>query len=390
MNVRILNKKNTEKEKILIAFIIGSLNIGGTEKHLLNLINNFDKKKFSIHLHLLNEKGTMFSKMNKEVKVYYPKKTISTKFSHCINFFKTLIRIKLTKPDIIHCFLPQSYIFGGIIGLLLNHKNVIMSRRSLNAYQRKYKIIPLRKIEEFLHKYSKIILANSKAVYSELIEEGVKKEKLKLIYNGVILRKEKKVNIRNIKKKLGLKSNRYFIFSSIANLIPYKNQIIIIKAAEKLLRITNKFIIIFVGSGTVEYTNFLKMEITKRKLNKNILLLKQTVDVDKYFYISDVGISSSLEEGFSNTILEYLNFGKPVIATNVGGNVDVINKKNGILIESNNHQQMFEAMKSMIINKKDLKKFKDGAKNEVQKYCFEKMIKNYKNVYEKSLECELY
>ena len=177
----------------------------------------------------------------------------------------------------------------------------------------------------------------------------------------------------------------YFIFSSIANLIPYKNQIIIIKAAEKLLKITNKFIIIFVGSGTIEYTNFLKSEIKKRKLNKNILLLKQSIDVDKYFYISDVGISSSLEEGFSNTILEYLSFGKPVIATNVGGNVDIISKKNGILIESNNHQQMFEAMKTMIINKKDLKKFKNGAKSEVQKYCFEKMIENYKNVYEKSL-----
>ena len=184
-----------------------------------------------------------------------------------------------------------------------------------------------------------------------------------------------------------MKSNKYFIFSSIANLIPYKNQIIIIKAAERLLKITNKFIIIFVGSGTVEYTDFLKMEITKRNLNKNVLLLKQSVDVDKYFYISDVGISSSLEEGFSNTILEYLSFGKPVIATNVGGNGDVISKKNGILIESNNHHQMFEAMKRMIINQKDLKKLKDGAKSEVQKYCFQKMIKKYENVYEKSLYC---
>tara|TARA_B100000035_G_scaffold258318_1_gene228617 strand:- start:12582 stop:13745 length:1164 start_codon:yes stop_codon:yes gene_type:complete len=386
MNVRIINKRQLENQKIKIAFIIGSLNIGGTEKHLLNLINNFDKVKFSIHLHLLNEKGTMYNKMRKDVKVYYPQKTISTKFFHCINFFKTLIRIKLTKPDIIHCFLPQSYIFGGIIGLLLNHKNVIMSRRSLNAYQRKYKIIPLRKVEEFLHKYSKIILANSKAVYSELIEEGVKKEKLKLIYNGVILRKKKRFNMRNIKKELGLEIKEYFIFSSIANLIPYKNQIIIIKAAEQLLKITDKFIVIFVGSGTIEYTNFLKMEITKRKLNKNFILLKQCLDVDKYFYVSDVGISSSLEEGFSNTILEYLSFGKPVIATNVGGNVDIISQKNGILIESDNYHQMFEAMKRMIINKNDLKKFKDGAKSEIQKYCFEKMIENYKNVYEKSLE----
>ena len=107
-------------------------------------------------------------------------------------------------------------------------------------------------------------------------------------------------------------------FFSIANLIPYKNQIIIIKAAEKLLKITNKFIIIFVGSGTMEYTNFLKSEIKKRKLNKNILLLKQSIDVDKYFYISDVGISSSLEEGFSNTILEYLSLENQLLQQMLG------------------------------------------------------------------------
>ena len=175
-----------------------------------------------------------------------------------------------------------------------------MSRRSLNTYQRSTKY-SLRKIEKFLHKYSNIVIVNS------VIEDGVKEEKLKLIYNGVNLRKKKRVVISNIKKELGFKFNNYFIFSSIANLIPYKNQIIIIKAAEKLLKITNKFIIIFVGSGTAEYTNFLKSEIKKRKLNKNILLLKQSIDVDKYFYISDVGISSSLEEGFScnNRIFEF-------------------------------------------------------------------------------------
>ena len=82
-----------------------------------------------------------------------------------------------------------------------------------------------------------------------------------------------------------------------------------------------------------------------------------------------------------------MNFGKPVIATNVGGNVEIINEKNGILVESNNHHQMFEAMKRMIINKKDLKRFKDGAKDEVKKYCLKKMLKDYESVYEKSLEC---
>ena len=45
----------------------------GQKKHVLNLINNIDKKKFCVHLHILGEKGTLFSKVKKDIKTYYPK-----------------------------------------------------------------------------------------------------------------------------------------------------------------------------------------------------------------------------------------------------------------------------------------------------------------------------
>ena len=62
--------------KIRIAFIIGSFNIGGTETHLLNLINKIDRNKCNIDLHLLNEKGKMFNQLGRFVRVFYPKKYI--------------------------------------------------------------------------------------------------------------------------------------------------------------------------------------------------------------------------------------------------------------------------------------------------------------------------
>ena len=299
-----------------------------------------------------------------------------------MNFFKTLIRIKFTNPKIIHCFLPQSYIFGGLIGLLLK-KNVIMSRRSLNLYQEKYKFIPVKKIEKFLHKHSKFIIGNSKAVYNDLIQEGVDRNKLKTIYNGVIKNDYKIFNANKIKKSISSDLGNKFIFSSIANLIPYKNQMLIIKAAEKLKSVTNEFRVLLVGSGEDYYKKRLKLEIVKRKLKKNFIFIDQTYDIEKFYYLTDVGISSSTQEGFSNTILEFLNFGKPVIATKVGGNVEVINKTNGILIENDNPNELFLAMKRMIENKKDLKSLQEGAKKEIKKYNFEKMVKEYEKIYDK-------
>ena len=369
-------KKN---KKIRISFIIGSLNLGGTEKHLLSLINNLDRKIFNIDLFLLNEEGTLFNELNGFTRVVKPKQPIFTKFEHIINFFRVLYYINIFKPKIIHCFLPQSYIFGGLIGWILKHKNIIMSRRSLNNYQKKYKFIPITSIEKFLHSKIKYALGNSKAVINQLKEEGVTSNKLKLIYNGILTKNEKsKVNSKDYK---GLKKTNTLIFSVIANLIPYKNHTMVIKAAEKLLKETNNFKILFVGSGSVNYSNSLKAKIEQSNLTNNIIFKKQSLEIDDYFKITDVGISSSDEEGFSNSIIEYLHFGKPVIATKVGGNLDVINNKNGFLIDKNNHDQLYKAMKYFLFNKHKIRQLSAQAIKDSKKYNFKKMIDQYTKLY---------
>ncbi len=381
INKKTFDFKNNKKKRI--AFIIGSLNIGGTERHLLNLINRLDQTKYGIDIHLLNEKGVLFDELNSTVRKFYPKKIIYKKIDHFFNFFRTLWRIKATKPDVIHCFLPQSYIFGGVIGLILNHKNIIMSRRSLNFYQNNFKFFPFKKLESFLHKRTRLILANSIAIKKQLInEEYVDENKCKLIYNGVIKPKKTNYKLNILKRKLGIVSSD-FVFSSISNFIPYKNHLLIIKAAKKLLSVTKNFKILFVGAGEKEYVSFLKKEVFKHNLDKNIFFQKQTREDAKFFLVSDVGISSSKEEGLSNSILEFLYFGKPVIATNVGGNPELINKSNGFLIDSDSHEQMFNAMKSIIGNKKRYQYLKRGAKNKSMSFDFTSMVKKYEKVYDK-------
>ena len=110
-----------------------------------------DKNQFKIDLHLLDERGDLFEELDNTIKVYLPKFKFRLKLKHLLNFIVNYYRVKKTKPDIIHCFLPFAYLMGGFIGLLNKNKNIIMSRRSLNNYQKKWKLFPVRKIENFLH-----------------------------------------------------------------------------------------------------------------------------------------------------------------------------------------------------------------------------------------------
>ena len=121
--------------------------------------------------------------------------------------------------------------------MLVKHQNIIMSRRSLNNYQNKFKFIPIKKIESFLHKKTKVILVNSEAVKKNIIDEGVPANKTKIIYNGFIKPKEDlKESKNNFKKKLGI-SNNDFVFLVLANLIPYKNHRLIIRSVYSLSKI---------------------------------------------------------------------------------------------------------------------------------------------------------
>ena len=125
---------------------------------------------------------------------------------------------------------------------------------------------------------------------------------------------------------------------------------------------------------------FLEAEVCKRGLTKHIIFIEQTINIEDYYLITDVGISSSRRVFKFSSWIFY--FKKPVIATDVGGNIDIINSQNGILIEDNNHDQIFAAMRKLIVNKKEVERLGRGAKKEIKKYTFAKMLRKYEQIYD--------
>ena len=88
----------------------------------------------------IQEWRDLFEELDNTIKVYLPKFKFRLKLKHLLNFIVNYYRVKKTKPDIIHCFLPFAYLMGGFIGLFTKNQNIIMSRRSLNYYQKKAKL----------------------------------------------------------------------------------------------------------------------------------------------------------------------------------------------------------------------------------------------------------
>ena len=102
-------------------------------------------------------------------------------------------------------------------------------------------------------------------------------------------------------------------------------------------------------------------------------------DTSKYYKNARLLINTSEYEGISNTILEALSYGVPVIATNVGGNKDLIsNYKNGILIDRE-IDEIVETVSELYFNDKKILDMKNNSLEYIKNHYIENIIEKYIN-----------
>ena len=357
-----------------IFLVIGGLGLGGTEKQLF-LKAKYLKNKYNLTIIFFYERGELykdFKKIGVELIDLTNKNKI--KLLRYINVFINLwIILKKRKPHIVHFYLPHAYLLGGIFSYFFQKTNFLMSRRSLNFYQNKIPFI--RSIEKrILHRKMQKILVNSNAIRKQLIEdECVERSKIEVIYNLI----EKK---KNTKKK----KNKIIKIIFLANLIPYKNHNMIIKVAN-LLPCKLKYEILLVGKGTKEYVACLKKKVKKLKLENKISFLGQIQNPNYLLDKSDIGILCSNEEGLSNSILEYMNFNLPIVATKVGGNTEMIkNNFNGYLVKTNDYIDFTKKLEKLITDKKMRNRFGNNNLKILKKnFSLKNNLEKYEKIYDK-------
>lgn len=371
--------KENKQDKVSLLFIINTFELGGTEKQLLNLIQNLDKEKFNISVFAINPKGRLLKDyLNLNVKIIGLKN---------VNFFSKILllrnEIKIFCP-IIHCFLPKSYLLSGFISILYPPKAIIMSRRSRNFYQKKYFF--LKYIESFFHKRMNLLLVNSNYLKDDLIKENAPQNNIKLIYNGINVKKFFKItnNVEKekIKNSLNIPLNK-IILICVANFYYYKGHIDLINSINLIKEnFKNNCHLILIGRDCGSKKNIID-KINYYELSQNISLLGERIDIANILSIADIGLLTSHQEGFSNSVLEMMSSSLPVILTDVGGNSEAIDSSCGILVKSKDIQNLSKAILRLINDSNKCIDMGRAANLRVkEKFNLKYTIKQYEDIYE--------
>lgn len=319
-------------ERVKVLLIIGQLEVGGTERQLLNILPEIGGTPLEFVIYALRGGGSLNPAfLAAGIRVVNPTHH-SRRWLGLIRTAAHLIAtLRAERPRIVHYFLPEAYVLGGLCSFLAPPCIRLMSRRSLNNYQQRW--IGIRSVERFLHRRMDGILANSKAVLSDLQKEGVSDNNSCVIYNGVAVAREIDEETKASKRaELGLEPD-CIVLIMVANLIHYKGHADVFDALAKAYkRLKGAWTLLLVG-GDHGIQSDLEQHAVDVGIDAHIRWLGRQSDVQPFLAVADIALQASHEEGFSNAVLEAMAAGLPVVVTAVGGNVEaVVNGKTGIVV----------------------------------------------------------
>lgn len=343
------------KNKIL--HIITSIDNGGAENHLKELILS----QINIYsVFLIYFKGNNYHRQDLEkrgvkiIKLNFTKKNI---FLFILNFFKLVRIYKKINPEIIHCHLWLSEIYGILLKIFFIKKIKLIITKHLDSYifeasfGRRHFFNGFF-FEKIILKYSDHIIFISKSVKNYFLKNiNLEKKKFSVIHYGIDTQNFRKLDLKKLsvllKKKQIYKNTK--IIGCVARHVEQKNIDMLIKSYAKFSKDNPQFAskLIIIGRGKL--TNNLKILARKLMINKKIIWVSYTKQINLYYKLFDVFCLTSKYEGFGLVLLEALAFGLPIVATKSGSIPEIIkNKKNGYLVRQNDINKFSQRIKDCL------------------------------------------
>lgn len=305
-----------------MSIVTRSLDCGGAEQHLLQVLPRLDDTRFDVRLHPLHCGGGLTDAF---VGRGVPVVGAAEAGGRVSGLMGLASAIRSRRP-LVHCFLPEAYLFGASLGLMLGASSVIMSRRSRNHYQSRHPAAAW--VERRLHQRMDALLGNSRAVVQDLFDEGAPPDRVRLIYNGIDAGRFAAGEVRAARRQalraeLELPEDRV-VLTCVANLFPYKGHADLLAALALLgTDFSGRATLLLVGRDAGARTA-LEAQLAKLGLTESVRFLGERSDVPDLLAASDIGVLASHEEGFSNAVIEGMAAGLPMVVSNVGGNAEAV------------------------------------------------------------------
>lgn len=371
---------------------------GGTERQVVNLVRHLDRSRFEPRFACLKRWGELLDDIEQQ-QIPIAEYRINSLYTP--DTFRRLLRfaweLKRSKIQIVHSYNFYANVFALPAAKLAGVPVIIASIRDTG--------MGVTPAKSFVHKQvcrlADCVLVNAEAVRQWLIEQGYRSEKIFVIRNGIDLaRFARAANGAGLRAELGL-PERAPLVVLLARLDPQKGIESFLEAAAAVSRRRPDARFLIVGekytfaqrTGPAElevtYKQTLKQRAAHLGLSERVIFTGYRSDVPELFSQAAVSVLPSLSgEGLSNTLLESMAAGLPVVATRVGGSPEMIEDGlNGLLVPPRDPGALAQAICAVLDDRELARRLGYEAKHRVaEHFSLERMVRETQDLYRTLLE----
>lgn len=374
---------------VRITYVIGSLARGGAEGQLLELLRRLDSARWEPSLVLFEATtgdratGLVHAFCSLDIPARGHTNWLRRSWIAATGIAKLANFLRRIEPDLVHAFLPMAFLLGAPAAKMAHVPVLVGSRRSLKDC---YRTIPLLGLaDRRATRMCDFVIGNSSAVTSELIHfDGIAPERTATIYNGVDIDRFRPGD-RSFRARHGW-SDEHVVFGIVANFLPYKRHTDFIRAAVQIAQKAPNARFVMAGEDRGILPE-LRHQIATSGLDSRFVIIPGTSEPEKLYPAMDAYICTSETEGFSNVLLEAAASGLPLIATNIGGNAEIVFPgENGYLVSVGQPDEVAQEALRLIHNR-DLRLQMGTCSRRLvsQHFSLEKMVQQHEQLYERLL-----
>ncbi|MBF0503850.1 MAG: glycosyltransferase [Candidatus Omnitrophica bacterium] len=374
-----MDKSQRKINIVLLTDCLGDIT-GGAEKQIFEMARRLPKDQYNVFIASQEAQGETSAKLiqsiNCQLHIFRVVRIYG--LSGLIQGLRFFSFLRCNSIDVLMTYHFGSDIWGTFWGHLAGVRYIISNRRDMAFWRKRTQVTSYRILAPWVNK----IVTVASVIKQMIIEtENISPDKIEVIYNGVELPKTS-VDFTEVKKQLGF-GLQDTVIMHVANLRPIKGHKYLIEAFAKIAPHFPNAKLVLIGKD--ELNGKLQDLVQRLGISPQTLFLGQRNDVSNLLAIADICVLPSLSEGMSNAILEYMAFGKPVIATNVGGNPElIVHEVNGLLVEKENIEQLAEALNELLTNEEKRHIFAaNGVALIKEKFSMDAMIDRYSKLINK-------
>lgn len=297
--------------------------------------------------------------------------------------------IRLMKDNsfsLVHVHTPMASFLGRLAAKIAHRRPVLYTAHGFHFYKRApwYYWTFIYPVEYLAARWTDGLIVINQEDYINAQRMGFQSKKNLFLIHGVGVNLKQVIDFSlivntGIREELGI-DDKDVIISCIAEFIPNKNHIFLLKAWDKITQNFNNVHLLLVGNGI--YLESIKQQAKINSLPR-VYFLNYRKDVSQIIAKSNIIILVSKREGLPRSILEAMALGKPVVVSNVRGNRDLVKQgRNGFLVQLGDVEGLVSSLKKLINDAKLRAKMGRASLEKIKDYSLEKVLTEMSSIYD--------